>query len=261
MSRLTKLGIAAVAALTFLTLSNQASAAPTKLSVRPYASFKAGASLLNLDSRCNDSHLYDNSNSVSKDYIWDCSVDHKTAFSMRPAIGLEFYDDSLVGIRTEVEWYQNNRQKFTGKSKGIITNLDGSPNTTYYAELNNKIQTKALMFNTYADFHTDRIFVPYVGAGLGWAKHSNKHSNIVPDVTITGDDWILGHPGYTVSGKTNTNRLAVDVAAGTAIKFNDYIALDLGATYYYFGSVKNPNILNKLVLSSVNFDAGLRLTF
>lgn len=261
MIKLTKLGIVAVAALALFTASNQASAAPSKLSVRPYASFKAGASLLNLDARCNDSHLYDKSGSEKNNYIWDCSIDHKTAFSMRPAVGLDFYDDSLVGIRTEVEWYQNNRQTFTNKLVGQIYNAQSGAVYTYNPENNNKIKTQALMFNTYADFHTDKIFTPYIGAGLGWAKHSNKHSIIIPDTTIISDDSSYHLLGETIEGKTKTNRLAVDVTAGTAIKFNDYIALDLGATYYYFGSVKNPDSPRKLVLSSVNFDAGLRLTF
>ena len=261
MIKLTKLGIVAVAALALFTASNQASAAPSKLSVRPYASFKAGASLLNLDARCNDSHLYDKSGSEKNNYIWDCSIDHKTAFSMRPAVGLDFYDDSLVGIRTEVEWYQNNRQTFTNKLVGQIYNAQSGAVYTYNPENNNKIKTQALMFNTYADFHTDKIFTPYIGAGLGWAKHSNKHSIIVPDLVIDDGYSIWGRSGYTIDGKTTSNRLAADVTAGTAIKFNDYIALDLGATYYYFGSVKNPDSPKKLVLSSVNFDAGLRLTF
>jgi len=245
-----KKSLIGLAVLTATVLSSTASAEDSKVvGVRPYVSFKAGAGFQDLDARCHDE------TSGTTKTVYDCGLDHKTVFNMRPAIGLQFAGESYVGGRVEVEWYNTNRAKFINDVL-IPAGTDEETGEQLYAPgyERNKIQSQAVMFNTYADFYTSELFTPYVGLGLGWAKHSNKYS-LYSYATEDGSKYTLR------SGKTTTNRLAASASAGTAINFNEHFALDLGATYYYLGTIKNPTTEYKQVLNSFNLDAGLRVSF
>lgn len=240
------------AALSALLLAAGAQASDTSLHVSPYLSFKAGASFLNLDVRCND-----NDPNLPENTKYKCNFDHKTSFSMRPAIGLNFYSGELIGIRTEVEWYTNNSGTFKDSpipfyieevyENGFVYSYN------FMSEIREDIKTQALMFNTYADFHTDKIITPYVGVGLGIAKNKNNFSVFEIDETTNERYFVL-------KSKTSSKKMAIDGTAGFLINFNDHIGLDLSATYYYFGTVKSP-LTRKQTLTDLNVDAGLRITF
>ena len=245
------------AVLSALLFSAGAQASDTSLHVSPYLSFKAGASFLNLDKRCND-----NDPKLPKNTKYDCRLDHKTAFSMRPAIGLNFYSGDLLGVRTEVEWYTNNSGtfKFSPVSASTIGWYYDEYGDAHYGpfqfdgELREDLKTQALMFNTYADFHTDKLITPYVGLGLGITKTKNNYSffYIDPD---TDERWWLQKGSYS-----SKKRLAVDGTGGFLINFTDHIGLDFSATYYYFGTIPGP-LKQRQTLTDFNVDAGLRITF
>ena len=97
------------------------------------------------------------------------------------------------------------------------------------------LKTISLMANGYYDFNNDSAFTPFVGAGVGWARH---------DV----DDANWDDSGFAYQG-----------TIGVAWGFRDSMNLDLA--YRYFTTI-DPEFENtEIDYASHNITAGLRFSF
>jgi opacity protein-like surface antigen len=97
-------------------------------------------------------------------------------------------------------------------------------------ELSTNIKTYTMMFNGYYDLGNMNGFVPYVGAGLGWAYH--KMDDVFSDVTTgiqNGEDKLS---------------FAWSVMAGFGYQLTDRVILDVGYRYIDLGSARSSNIDN-----------------
>lgn len=120
------------------------------------------------------------------------------------------------------------------------------------------IDTYTAMINGYYDFGNFRGFVPYVGAGVGFALHDVGY--------VTIDNPASPNPQY---GETKAS-LAWAVMAGVGYQINNNLVLDVGYRYIDLGSaqsgiadtalVNNPRlVINDL--TAHEFKVGLRYHF
>ena len=97
-----------------------------------------------------------------------------------------------------------------------------TPHTGHYeADFSSKINTLTAMANLYYDFGRYRNWVPYVGVGIGVARHD------VGDVSFTGVGAGLGATFNDLNGSTQTN-FAWSLMAGAAYQISHRAVLDFG---------------------------------
>jgi opacity protein-like surface antigen len=115
------------------------------------------------------------------------------------------------------------------------------------------------MANVYRDLFTFGKFTPYVGAGIGIARHE------MDEVYFTGNPFLTNR----IEGKSNT-QLAWSLMAGTAYRISDRMDLDVGYRYIDMGSVAsghrdNAGFWNPRVqvhdIDAHEFKVGLRIHF
>ncbi len=92
-----------------------------------------------------------------------------------------------------------------------------------------KVNTLTAMANLYYDLGKFRNFVPYVGVGLGVARHN------MGDVSFS---LIAGSPVNNLQGSEQTN-FAWSLMAGTAYQISERAILDVGYRYIDMGDVKS----------------------
>jgi opacity protein-like surface antigen len=94
-----------------------------------------------------------------------------------------------------------------------------------------KVSTLTAMANVYYDFGKFRNLVPYVGVGLGVARHS------LSDVSFTFPNP-AANPVNDLSG-SNQTKFAWSLMAGAAYQISNRAVLDLGYRYIDMGSVSS----------------------
>lgn len=129
------------------------------------------------------------------------------------------------GLRGEVVWGSRTERDF----KGHYT--DFTPPVPVDPTLTTKIQTYTMMFNGYYDLGRYHGFVPYVGAGIGWAYHkmNNVHS-----------DFNGGCGGCAQLGEDKLS-LAWSLMAGVGYQISERAILDVGYRYIDMGWARSSN--------------------
>lgn len=94
------------------------------------------------------------------------------------------------------------------------------------------VKSYTMMFNVYHDFGKFGGFVPYVGAGAGWAYHK------MDDVKVA--DWAM--PG-TIYGEDKVS-FAWSLMAGVGYQLTDRAILDVGYRYIDMGMARSSNADN-----------------
>jgi len=95
--------------------------------------------------------------------------------------------------------------------------------------INQKIQSLALMINGYYDITTIGIFTPYLSTGVGVARNKAEK--------LTATNYYNGESYTSTLGKKSTNNLAWQIGLGSTIKLTNKIDLDLGYKFIDRGKV------------------------
>jgi len=115
--------------------------------------------------------------------------------------------------------------------RGIDGGKPDAPGFHFPADFSTKVNTLTAMANLYYDFGRYRNWVPYVGVGIGIARHD------VGDVSFTN---VAGNPPGTtfnnLNGSTQTN-FAWSLMAGAAYQISHRAVLDFGYRYIDMGDV------------------------
>lgn len=104
-----------------------------------------------------------------------------------------------------------------------------TPGVHFPGTFSTKVSTLTAMANLYYDFGKIHNVVPYVGVGLGLARHS------MDDVSFS---LIAGSPVNNLQGDDQTN-FAWSVMAGAAFQVSHRMVLDLGYRYIDMGEVSS----------------------
>jgi len=105
-----------------------------------------------------------------------------------------------------------------------------APGFHFPADFSTKVNTLTAMANLYYDFGRYRNWVPYVGVGLGVARHD------VGDVSFIGTGAGVGAAFNNLNGSTQTN-FAWSLMAGAAYQISHRAVLDFGYRYIDMGDV------------------------
>jgi opacity protein-like surface antigen len=97
--------------------------------------------------------------------------------------------------------------------------------------MHTSIKTTTLMFNAYYDLGNMRGFVPYLGAGVGFAR------NEMDGVYFTNNAALIN----TIEGK-DTWALAWSLMAGVGYQISDRLVLDFGYRYLDMGHARSGTI-------------------
>ena len=167
---------------------------------RPYVSAKARWSFM--DNKWEYKETYNYKSQVNKENV---SIDDSV---LGGSLALGMRVPLVRGAwRNEIEYSIND------VAKKKRTDEDGA---AYKLKLN----SQALLFNTYFDINTNSPFEPYIGAGLGVSSLK---------ASVDEDD-----PSDNESYKNNTN-FAWQVGAGVVYNLNRNIDLDFGYRYIDYG--------------------------
>jgi opacity protein-like surface antigen len=130
-------------------------------------------------------------------------------------IGWDFYPQSQVPLRTEIEYAIRSNLSKTWEGVGDFSGVD--------IKMERNLQT--LLFNLYYDFHNDSAFTPYLGAGAGVGFIRTKFSGHDPDI------------GGESSRTFHNTVFAYNVGAGVSYAFTDNVSADLA--YRFLGLTYN----------------------
>ncbi len=147
---------------------------------------------------------------------WSADTSWDTGYAMHVAVGYDFNP-----IRTEVEF---------GYAKNDCDEVDNGEQAT-----DGDVTATTILVNAYYDFHNSSSFVPYLGAGLGYAKIGYNNLNAA--------DW-----DYPFD--TDDSVFAYQFMAGVAYTINSNISVDL--SYRYVGT-SDPS-LDDVDGSTVDFE-------
>lgn len=154
--------------------------------------------------------------------------------------------------------------------------LDGiktdRPGVHYPGTFSSKVSSLTAMANIYYDIGKFRGFVPYVGVGLGVARH--RLSSVSFDLRNPDPYGVPANPVNNLDGSSQTN-FAWSLMAGTAYQISDRAVLDFGYRYIDMGDVESRrgNMCNTCVpggsqdrltvddMTAHEFKVGLRLHF
>ncbi len=157
-------------------------------------------------------------------YLYDsATIEYDTGYGVEVAIGKkkeQFRVESEIGYRKA--------------DMDTIEVLGSQRNLSNGSELT----TTSLMLNGYYDIATNTAWTPYIGAGLGFAKHQFEFEGESDDDTVFAYQLILG----------------------VAYSFNDNISLD--CAYRYFGTADADFFwAGEADYGSHNITFGLRIKF
>jgi opacity protein-like surface antigen len=149
-------------------------------------------------------------------------------------VGWDFYPQSRVPLRTEIEYAIRSNMSKTWEGVGSLSGK----------EIKQERNLQTLLFNLYYDFHNDSAFTPYLSAGAGAGFIRTK---------FDGEDSRTFH---------NTV-FAYNVGAGVSYAFTDNVSADLA--YRFLGLTYNEINDGDDRISSTPYanevSLGLRFTF
>ena len=182
----------------------------------PYLSAMIGTALLN-DSTLTDA--YGNSVDLEFDAGWNLAV-------------MAGYKFNMARIEGEIGYQQNDADKFSGGILGPLSVNAGGD-----------VDIWRFMVNGYWDFNTRTPWIPYIGAGIGFANIS------VNDLTV--NNYRVGDDDDTV--------FAYQLAAGLGYAINNTTTLFVD--YRYF-STEDPDFSGtEAEVDSHNISLGLQVSF
>ncbi len=150
---------------------------------------------------------------------------NKGVFSGGVAVGYDFFQDSGIPVRAEIDLTIRGKAK-TNKHVGSSYLLNTPEH--YYA--GNNLELTTLMLNGYYDFHNSTSFTPYISAGLGYArvKFDTKASAHQTNP--------LSYENFSMS--KHSNKFAWSLGAGVQYAMTDDLSLDLGYRFVDAGKFK-----------------------
>ncbi|MDR2819911.1 MAG: outer membrane beta-barrel protein [Desulfovibrio sp.] len=154
-------------------------------------------------------------------------------------VGWDFYPQSRVPLRTEIEYAIRSNMSKTWEGVGISSG----------EEIKQERNLQTLLFNLYYDFHNDSAFTPYLGAGAGVGFIRSKFT---------------ASAGLANDSETYSQTVfAYNVGAGVSYAFTDNVSADLA--YRFLGLTYNEINDGDVRISSTPYanevSLGLRFTF
>lgn len=132
-------------------------------------------------------------------------------------------------LRGEFEFLHFAKSKSNELSTETVANL---PKNKLHSSI--ALKSNAYFINAYYDIKTiNDYFEPYVGLGIGLAKHNISCNH---DTSLKSDANASRTPHATI--KNSTNSFAWNISAGTAIKLSDNLSLDISYKHVDLGKVK-----------------------
>ncbi|MFY0612995.1 MAG: porin family protein [Hyphomicrobiaceae bacterium] len=146
------------------------------------------------------------------------------------------------------------------------------PGVHYPGTFETKVSSMTAMANVYYDMGKFRGFVPYVGVGIGVARH--RLGSVSFDLRNPDPLGVPANPVNNLEGSTQTN-FAWSLMAGAAYQISDRTVVDFGYRYIDMGDVESRrgNMCNTCVaggsqdrltvddITAHEFKVGLRIHF
>ena len=104
-----------------------------------------------------------------------------------------------------------------------------------------KIRVNTFMLSAYYDFLVEKSISPFVGAGVGVANIRPTDSVLTPE----------GLPAKTVKVMKKTNNAAFTLSAGTNVKIQKNLFLEVGYQFTYLGKLKKFNRVDTYINGSL----------
>jgi len=146
---------------------------------------------------------------------WSSDTSLDTGYAIHAALGYDFDP-----IRAEVE---------LGYAKNDFDKIDTEKAT------NGDVTATTFFANAYYDFHNSSLFVPYLGAGLGYANISYNNLNVDWEYPFDSHDSVF----------------AYQFMAGIAFAINENLFADL--SYRYIGT-NDPSSMEDSYGSMIDFE-------
>ena len=186
------------------------------------------ASVVRLENKFSGTGVYNNKQSLEN------VVHHKknhTVAGLRLAYGFAI-PVGESNMRAEIEYGYNGKAKLKGDMNyRIATNIPAA-----LLPYRSEIKSQFVMANIYYDFDTGSDWVPYLGAGLGYAR-------VKADNSVEFD-------GQSMSLSKSSNNFAWNVTAGVAYNVTENLSIDASYRFMDLGKAK----------TSGNFDLGQAYT-
>lgn len=164
---------------------------------------------------------------------------HKdNVFGLRLATGVDA-PLNYGNLRSELEFGYNGKAKDSNKFDFVIHN-------PYEHKYSLETSVWSAMVNFYYDFNTNTNFMPYVGAGLGYA-HVKAKSNVYGTVPMGTLD---------LTEKVSKGTFAWNVGLGASYSITQNILLDAGYRYTNYGRVKGSKTTDILGLGKPLYTHG-----
>ncbi|WP_185288619.1 outer membrane protein [Chryseobacterium lactis] len=151
----------------------------------------------------------------------------ENSFSIVPSVGYFIIDKLAVGIDLG---YVNTTTKFQG-AKNTSSTFSVMPTATYY-------------------FTNSSKFVPFLGAGIGYASNKTKYSFYNSNINTEGVDPLLRQ-----DTETTTDGLAWKVKGGVTYMATQSLGVNLGISYDQFSNketVMNTEVKTNIKTFGVN---------
>ncbi len=131
---------------------------------------------------------------IDEDGAWSADTSWDTGYTMHVALGYDFNP-----IRTELE---------LGYAKNDCDKVDSEEQAT-----DGDVTATTIFANAYYDFHNSSSFIPYIGAGLGYAKISYNNLNAEGwDYPFDADDSVFAYQFMAGVGYTINSNISVDIS-------------------------------------------------
>ncbi len=190
-----------------------------------------------------------NETTVLSDYSFGGKKHHNNVISDTTHSGIHFGGRAAVGAETPIPYGTLRAEAEFGWNSDFTDDNDFPFEITNFYTHNYETTTSIYdaMLNFYYDINTGTKFVPFVGAGIGYA-----HVEISSLATGNIPGGVLD-----IEIDSKADNLAWNVGAGVSYNLNENLAFDIAYRYTNYGSVTDSaaeNILNLGKLLYINGD-------
>lgn len=143
------------------------------------------------------------------------NFNYDSALGAKWALGMLVGENKIGALRTELEYSSASASyyEYSGKDQG---------NAHDNEDRSSQLQTDSFLFNLYFDIHTDTIFTPYIGAGIG--------------ITNASMDYNFKSGRYSIPESRFADwKMSWNVGAGVGVALSKNLTLDFGYRYSDLG--------------------------
>ena len=187
------------------------------------------------------------SNVTTDDFVLNSTFQDRVEFDPGLNLGVTGgYDFGYLRMEGELSYKHSNMKEIVDRSDDF-----------HFRSVDGDLAALAIMFNSFADLHTNSIITPYFGGGIGFA------TLYMGDTFGTDTRGGITTRSLLYLGDSDTV-FAYQIGGGVAIALNPELSLDFG--YRYFGTDTgrfgdNFDLISRLKFESHNATVGFRFRF